>query len=168
VLALSTIAAIVVHALSLLGDQYLHPSLAAITVPFLGSYKSGWTSLGIVAGWSTLVLGLSYYARRTIGASRWRKLHRFTALAWLAGLVHAVGEGTDAGEIWFLAMIAIVVLPALGLLAARLSGLGSRPAARAAARPQRAAPEVRSPAHSHRPEHGGTPAQPLWAERAPL
>jgi sulfoxide reductase heme-binding subunit YedZ len=135
ILALSTIAAIVIHAGSLLGDQWLHPSLAALTIPFLGSYKSVWTSIGIIAGWSTIVLGLSYYARGRIGAVRWRKLHRFTALAWLAGLLHAVGEGTDAGQIWFLAMIAVVVVPALGLLTARLSGLGSRsPARRPAAR----------------------------------
>ena len=57
------------------------------------------------------MLGLSYYARRWIGADRWRKLHRLTALAGLAGLVHALGEGTDAGQIWFLAMIAIVAVP---------------------------------------------------------
>ena len=42
---------------------------------------------------------------------RWRKLHRFTALAWLAGLVHALGEGTDAGQLWFLAMLALVAIP---------------------------------------------------------
>ncbi len=65
------------------------------------------------------MLGLSYYARRRIGAKRWRKLHRFTALAWLAGLIHSLGEGTDAGQIWFLAMLALVALPALALLATR-------------------------------------------------
>ncbi len=44
------------------------------------------------------VLGLSYYARARIGVQRWRRLHRFAALAWLLGLVHALGEGTDAGQ----------------------------------------------------------------------
>ena len=58
-----------------------------------------------------LLLGLSYYARARIGVQRWRVLHRFTALAWLLGLVHALGEGTDAGQTWFLAMTAIVVAP---------------------------------------------------------
>ena len=67
---------------------------------------------------------------------RWRKLHRFTALAWLLGLVHALGEGTDAGQLWFLAMIAMVAIPALALLATRLarSGAGG-PAAPAPAGP---------------------------------
>ena len=113
ILSLSTLVAIVVHAGALLGDQYLHPSVADIAIPFLSSYKSVWTSLGIISGWSLIVLALSYYARRYIGAVRWRKLHRLTALAWLVGLVHSLGEGTDAGQLWFLAMVAIVAIPGL-------------------------------------------------------
>jgi sulfoxide reductase heme-binding subunit YedZ len=132
ILALTTIAALLVHAVSLLGDGYLHPSIADISIPFVSSYKSVWTTLGIVAGWGTILLGGSFYARRTIGAKRWRKLHRFTAVAWLAGLIHALGEGTDAGQTWFLAMIAIVAVPALILLVTRLLGVGARPQARPA------------------------------------
>jgi methionine sulfoxide reductase heme-binding subunit len=124
-LALSTIVAIAVHGLALLGDQFLHPSIADIAIPFVSSYKTFWTSLGIVGGWGLALLGLSYYARRWVGAVRWRKLHRFTALAWLAGLAHALGEGTDAGQLWFLAMVAAVVIPALALLATRLARSGS-------------------------------------------
>src|SRR5947209_13608049 len=86
VLSLSTIVAIVVHAAALLGDKFLHPSLADISIPFVSGYKSAWTTLGVVSGWSLIALGLSYYARRRIGVARWRMLHRFTALAWLAGL----------------------------------------------------------------------------------
>jgi sulfoxide reductase heme-binding subunit YedZ len=123
-LSLATIVAIVVHAVSLLGDAFLHPSILDITIPFVSSYKTFWTSLGIVGGWSLILLGLSYYARRYVGAVRWRKLHRFTALAWLLGLVHALGEGTDAGQVWFLAMVALVAVPALALLATRLAGSG--------------------------------------------
>jgi sulfoxide reductase heme-binding subunit YedZ len=124
-LSLATMIALVVHGLSLVGDQYLHPSLIDIAVPFAGSYKTFWTSLGIVGGWAMIALGLGFYARRRIGVERWRKLHRFTALAWLLGLAHSLGEGTDAGQLWFLAMIAIVAIPALCLLATRYA---ARPA----------------------------------------
>jgi methionine sulfoxide reductase heme-binding subunit len=119
ILSLSALVAIAVHGLSLLGDPYLKASLADISIPFVFSYKSVWTSMGIFAGWGLALLGLSYYARRRIGSSRWRKLHRFTAVLWLAGLVHSLGEGTDAGQIWFLAMVGIVVIPALALLLTR-------------------------------------------------
>src|SRR4030081_324792 len=84
-LSLATIAALLVHGLALLGDKYLHPSLADIAIPFASGYKTGWTSLGIVAAWALILLGPSYYARRLIGQDRWRKLHRFTALAWILG-----------------------------------------------------------------------------------
>jgi sulfoxide reductase heme-binding subunit YedZ len=122
ILSLSTIVAIVIHGTALLGDRFLHPSLADIAIPLVSGYKTLWTTMGIVAGWGLIALGLSYYARARIGAARWRLLHRFTALAWLAGLVHSLGEGTDAGRLWFLAMVAIVAIPALALLATRLIG----------------------------------------------
>jgi sulfoxide reductase heme-binding subunit YedZ len=120
-LSLAALAALAIHGLSLLGDGYLHPSLADVAIPFVGGYETLWTSAGIVAFWMLLVLGLSYYARARIGVNRWRKLHSFAALAWLLGLVHALGEGTDAGQAWFLAMIAVAVVPALALLVVRLA-----------------------------------------------
>jgi sulfoxide reductase heme-binding subunit YedZ len=122
-LSLATIVAIGVHGVSLVGDGFLHPSLLDISVPFDSSYRTGWTSVGIVSGWALAALGLSYYARGRIGPDRWRRLHRFTALAWLLGLVHSLGEGTDAGRAWFLAMIAIVAVPALLLLLWRARSL---------------------------------------------
>jgi methionine sulfoxide reductase heme-binding subunit len=131
-LSLATLAALVVHGLTLLGDSYLHPSLGDIAIPFLSGYKTFWTSLGIVAFWALLVLGLSYYARGRIGVQRWRKLHRFAALAWILGLAHSLGEGTDAGQTWFLASVAIVVVPALTLLLGRLLSSANAPQAGAA------------------------------------
>ncbi len=126
-LSLATLVALVVHGLTLLGDSYINPSLGDIAIPFLSGYKTLWTSAGIVAFWVLLLLGLSYYARSRIGPQRWRKLHRFTALAWMLGIVHSLGEGTDAGQAWFLAMTAIVVVPALLLLAIRWSSPSATP-----------------------------------------
>jgi methionine sulfoxide reductase heme-binding subunit len=126
ILSLATLAAIAVHGLALLGDGFIKDSLLDIAVPFVGHYKNFWTSLGIIAGWGLAVLGLAYYVRARIGVARWRVLHRFTAAAWILGLVHAIATGTDAGEAWFLAMIGIVVVPALALLVARLAGGGPR------------------------------------------
>ena len=128
-LSLATIVAIVVHAVALLGDSFLHPSVADITIPFVSSYMTAWTTIGIVGGWMMIILGLSYYARARIGQQRWRTLHRFTALAWILGVAHSLGEGTDAGEAWFLIATGIVVLPAAALLVARMSGRRAAPQA---------------------------------------
>ena len=113
----------------------MHPGLADIAVPFASSYMTLWTSAGIVAFWALALLGLSYYARTRIGVQRWRRLHRLTALAWVLGIVHSLGEGTDAGQTWFLAMTAIVVVPALVLLAGRW--LTARPGSTPNAQPAR-------------------------------
>jgi sulfoxide reductase heme-binding subunit YedZ len=72
-----------------------------------------------VAGWGLVALGISYYFRSRIGVARWKRLHRWTALAWVLGIAHSLGEGTDAGTRWFLVLTAIAVVPALGLLAVR-------------------------------------------------
>jgi sulfoxide reductase heme-binding subunit YedZ len=120
-LSLATLVALVIHAASLLGDSFLAPSVADLTVPFASGYQRWWMAAGIVGGWMLVALGLSYYARARIGVQRWRRLHRFTALAWLLGLAHSLGQGTDAGTTWFLVCTGIVVLPALALLAARMS-----------------------------------------------
>jgi sulfoxide reductase heme-binding subunit YedZ len=120
-LALAAMAAIVIHAGSLLFDSFLTVNLADLTIPFVSSYHRVLTTLGILCGWATVLLGLSYYWRTRIGVARWRRIHRFTALVWLLSIVHALGEGTDAGQAWFLLGIGALVVPALGLLAVRMS-----------------------------------------------
>jgi sulfoxide reductase heme-binding subunit YedZ len=119
-LALGTMLALVVHVVSLLGDGFLAPSVADLTIPFVSGYREPWMSIGIVSGWAILLLGLSFYARKRIGAARWRKLHRLTSVAWLLAVAHALGEGTDAGVIWFVVSVGVVGLPVLALLVLRV------------------------------------------------
>jgi methionine sulfoxide reductase heme-binding subunit len=122
VLSIAVMVSIAAHGLALLGDSYLHPSLADIAVPFALSYKTIPTSLGILAGWGMICLGLSYYARRRIGVKRWRLIHRFTALAWVFGLIHTFTEGSDRGQAWFIALILVTAAPAFVLLLVRITG----------------------------------------------
>jgi sulfoxide reductase heme-binding subunit YedZ len=138
VLSLSVMVAVAVHGLSLVADSFLHPSLIDVTVPFAFGYQRVATTLGIVAGWGLIVLGLSFYVRDRIGRARWKLIHRFTLLAWLGGLVHTLMEGTDAGQLWFLVLVTITSAPVLVLLAMRVAG--SR---RGAAERQTQAPTAR-------------------------
>jgi methionine sulfoxide reductase heme-binding subunit len=119
-LAVATMVAIAVHAVTLLLDSYLHASVLDVVVPFVFSYKTLPTSIGIIAGWGIVILGLSYYLRGRIGYQRWKLLHRFTALAWLFGLIHTFTTGSDAGQLWFIALILLTAAPALVLLTVRL------------------------------------------------
>jgi sulfoxide reductase heme-binding subunit YedZ len=125
-LSLAVLLAIAVHAVALLGDTYLRPSLLDVTVPFALSYKTLPTSIGIVSAWAMFALGLSYYLRSRIGYRRWKAIHALTVLAWIGGLIHTFTEGTDAGQLWFIALILLIAAPAVVLLALRLSGRRSR------------------------------------------
>ena len=138
-LSLAALAALALHAVSLLGDAYMSPSLADLTLPFASSFCAPWMAIGIVAGWATALLGASYYVRGRIGVARWRRLHRFTALAWLLSIVHALGMGTDAGTAWFLVALGTVLVPALTLLVLRLTEEPASCAAPARRRASRAA-----------------------------
>lgn len=121
-LALATMVAIAIHGLSLIGDSYLHPSIIDVTVPFASSYKTLPTSLGILAGWGLILLGLSFYLRGRIGVRRWRLIHRMTALAWALGVVHTFTEGSDATQPWFLALVLLPLAVGAALLCTRVLG----------------------------------------------
>jgi sulfoxide reductase heme-binding subunit YedZ len=118
-LSLTTLAMVALHGLALLGDSYLNPGLTGITIPFVGIYRPLWTGLGIVAGYGLATLGLTYYMRDRIGTARWRKLHRLTAVFWVLAIVHTIGAGSDAAQIWFLVASGVVVIPAALLLGLR-------------------------------------------------
>jgi sulfoxide reductase heme-binding subunit YedZ len=118
ILSLSVMLAIAVHGLALLGDTYYKFTLPNIALPFIAPYENLLTSIGIISGWGMIILGLAYYARKRIGP-RWKVIHRFTAAAWILGLIHSFAEGSDAGKTWFIALIGLTAAPALILLAVR-------------------------------------------------
>lgn len=133
--ALAGLVAIGVHGLTLLGDAWLAPGIAGVAVPFKMGYRPFWTGLGIVGGYLAAALGLSFYARRRIGAKLWRKAHRFTVVVYVLGVVHALGAGTDASSPWMRWWLLLTAPPIALLFAVRV--LKARQAAR---RPPRRRP----------------------------
>lgn len=142
-LSLVALAALAAHGAFLLGDAWLHPGLAGVTVPFAMDYRPLFTGLGVVAGYLALALSLSYYARRHVGARRWRSAHRFIPVAWGLAAIHVLGAGSDAGSAWLQAPIVLTFVLGGGLLGLRIARTRSRAAARPAAAPGSA---VRVPA----------------------
>jgi sulfoxide reductase heme-binding subunit YedZ len=135
-LALVGLLAIAAHGLTLLGDPWLHPGPVAITVPFTLSYRPVATGVGVIAGYATALLGLSFYIRRRIGPPLWRKLHRLTVLAYLLAVAHTLTAGTDASTPWLRALVLATALPIAALFVVRTAGIrrsngrGKSPAAR--------------------------------------
>jgi sulfoxide reductase heme-binding subunit YedZ len=118
--ALAGLIAIAVHGITLLGDAWLNPGLTGVLVPFTMDYKPAYTGLGTVAGYLALALGLSFYARRRIGAKLWRKAHRATVVVYVLALVHTLGAGTDAGSSWLRAFMLSTSVPIGALFVARV------------------------------------------------
>lgn len=119
-LSLAGLVAICVHGITLLGDPWLHPGLSGIAVPFTMGYRTIFTGLGILGGYLAAALGLSFYIRRKIGPKLWRKLHRFTVVAYVLSLVHAIGAGTDASTVWLRTFMVATAVPIGVMFVARM------------------------------------------------
>ena len=83
--ALAGLVAIAVHGITLLGDAFLRPGIAGITIPGAIDYRPLWTGLGIAGGYLAAALGLSFYIRKSIGPKLWRRAHRLTIIVYLLG-----------------------------------------------------------------------------------
>ena len=118
--ALAGLVAITVHGLTLLGDAFMHPTLSNIAIPFTLSYRPGFTGLGIIAGYLAAFLGLTFYARKRIGAKLWRKMHRATIVVWMLGVVHTLGSGTDASQVWLQGIMLVTGIPIVFLFLRRI------------------------------------------------
>jgi sulfoxide reductase heme-binding subunit YedZ len=149
--ALMGLIAIAVHGITLLGDKWLNPGVKGVLVPFAMDHKPAFTGLGIIAGYLAAALGLTYYARRRIGAKLWRKAHRATVLVWALGVVHTIGAGTDASEPWLREFMVLTGVPIVVLFGVRMFHRPAKPAAARAAeaRPDAARREGRSAAGGH-------------------
>ncbi len=156
--AVAGIIAIGVHGVTLLGDAWLNPGVAGIAIPFKMDYRPLFTGLGIIGGYLAALLGLSFYARRRIGARLWRKAHRFTVLVYGLAVVHTLGAGTDASTPWMRWWLLLTAPPIAVLFGLRLlHGL------RSSRRPAR--PQEQGPAHRPR-EHTISPRPTAVLEEA--
>jgi len=149
--ALTALAAVGLHGVSLLGDTWLKPGLRGIAIPFALHYRPGFTGAGIIAGYLMMLVGPSFYLRRRLGAGRWRKLHRVSAAIWMLSVAHTLGAGSDGTALWLRAVVLAPVAPIAYLLVLRIAR--ERPAARrpASAHPRRSAhraPSATMPAHA--------------------
>lgn len=120
-LALVGLVSIAVHGVTLLGDPYLDPGVRGIAVPFAIDYRPVWVAVGLVAAYLAALLGLSFYARKRLGAARWRSAHRFAVLSYVLAVVHTLGAGTDASTVWMRTLLLVTGAPIVALFLLRIS-----------------------------------------------
>ena len=94
-LAWTGLSFIALHAIALLFDPTLHFGLAAILVPFTAPWLAAPVAAGVIAGWLSLMLAVSFRARKWIGQKGWRRLHYASFGAFALSLGHALVVGSD-------------------------------------------------------------------------
>lgn len=119
--ALAGLLAIAVHGITLIGDPWLHPGASGVLIPFTMDYRPLWTGLGTIAGILALLLGLSFYARRSFGTKMWRKAHRATILVYFMAIAHTLGAGTDATTVWMKWWLIVTTPPIVMLFIYRVA-----------------------------------------------
>ena len=127
-LALAALVALAVHAITLLGDEWLNPGALGLLVPFAMDHEPFFPGLGVLAAYLAALLGLSFYQRRRIGAKRWRNAHRWVVVSYLLGVVHTLGAGSDASAPWLRAVMLATGAPILFLFVLRVLPASARPA----------------------------------------
>jgi methionine sulfoxide reductase heme-binding subunit len=94
-LAWTGLSMLALHAGALLFDPTLHFGLASVLAPFASAWRPVAVAAGVIAGWLTLVLAVSFRLRKRIGQRGWRRLHYATFAAFILALGHALTAGTD-------------------------------------------------------------------------
>ncbi len=96
-LSLSALTVTALHSVTLLGATALGPDVARLLVSTLWPYQHTVTALGVMSVYVLVLLGPTYYARRTLGLRRWRIAHRFIAVGLaLAILTSSVADRAPA------------------------------------------------------------------------
>lgn len=143
------------HALVLLGDRYVSFTLERILIPFAATdYRPFWVGLGQLGFYLLAVVTLTFYVRRQIGHTWWRRLHYLSFVVFFVVTLHGIMSGTDTeragvrmlyqiatGTVSVMMVYRGVVVPILQFLRPGRQSAGGSPA-----RPPQKAPASKVPA----------------------
>jgi methionine sulfoxide reductase heme-binding subunit len=109
-----------IHVLTSILDTYVNIGWAAIVIPFTSSYSRFWVGVGTVGLDLMVAVFVTSLLRQRMKPSTWRAVHWLAYLCWPVALAHTFGMGSDAGELWVIALGAACVASVLGALVWRL------------------------------------------------
>jgi hypothetical protein len=100
--------------------------MLGVLLPFASDVRQPWTDLGILAGYGMVAVAGSYGLRRWVSWRAWRLLHYAAFPLWLVGLVHGIGAGSDARQVWAVAVYLASTAAVVYLVAYRALRAGRR------------------------------------------
>jgi methionine sulfoxide reductase heme-binding subunit len=83
------------HVGAVLLDPVLHFGALSAFVPFAAPWRPAAIAAGVLAGWLSLMLAVSFRLRQWLGHRGWRRLHYASFAAFGLSVVHALAAGTD-------------------------------------------------------------------------
>jgi len=95
-LSLLGLAFVAVHVIVLMADRYLPYNAWQILIPFLSPYRPLWVGLGVIALYLTVLVTVTFYMRKRIGQSMFRKIHVLSLVAYFGSTLHGLYAGTDS------------------------------------------------------------------------
>ena len=100
--ALTAVAFVGVHVLTLLADPHAQLDLVALIVPFTAAANPFWYGLGALALDLLLALVVTSLLRTHLAPRAWRAVHWLAYGCWPVALLHGLGSGTDHASGWLI------------------------------------------------------------------
>ncbi len=107
---------LVAHAVVAVVDEFVDIRWWQVVVPFGSAYRPLWLGLGALSLDLTALVLATSLARRWVSHRVWFRVHLTAYLAWLLGVGHGIGIGTDTPRSW-LAVLDVACLALVALVA---------------------------------------------------
>jgi len=132
-IALLTLGLVVVHAVATVFDAMGDSWRTVFWFNGWANAKTGWPAavwgydIGIIAFYTFLLLGPTFYLRRKIGVQNWKYLHRFILIFYIGSIWHALILGLDMSYYaWVRPLTWLLQIPLLWLFAKRFKELAMK------------------------------------------
>ena len=90
------LAFIATHVSVLMVDKYLPYSIWQVLIPFLSPYRPFWVGIGVITFYLTVLVTVTFYLKKRIGAETFRKVHYLSLVAYFGATLHGLYAGTDS------------------------------------------------------------------------
>lgn len=111
---------ILVHIATAVIDSFAPIRWLDALIPFVSKYRPIWLGLGAVAFDLIIAVVVTSLLRTRVGYRAWRIVHWMAYALWPVAVLHAMGTGSDAKQLWMLALVVLAVGAVLAALAWRV------------------------------------------------
>jgi Ferric reductase like transmembrane component len=120
-LSLVSVVFIVVHIATAVIDGFAPIRWIDAVIPFRSAYRPLWLGLGTLAFDLLIAVAVSSLLRARLGYRAWRAIHWTSYALWGVAVFHGLGIGSDAKQVWMIALTAACVGAVIAAVVWRLT-----------------------------------------------